>query len=168
MPGLRRSLEAVASTRAKFDLSVSLLERRWPGRRGGGDRRRAGVFQRAVRSRQRCGAGRAADPSAGRRGGGAGSADRAACAAVGAPSARTLLSLWNATAQPVAASTLPELFAAQAARTPAAVAVVFEDRDAELRRTGGARQPAGAPSARLWGSGRRPWSGFAWSARRRW
>ena len=37
-----------------------------------------------------------------------------------------------------AAATLPSLFAAQAARTPDAVAVVFEDRSAELR---GARRP---------------------------
>ena len=41
----------------------------------------------------------------------------------------TMLSLWNATAHAVArAATLPELFAAQAARTPDAVAVVFEER----------------------------------------
>ena len=44
----------------------------------------------------------------------------------------TILSLWNDTehevAQPTAGLTLPELFAAQAERTPAAIAVVFEDR----------------------------------------
>ena len=40
----------------------------------------------------------------------------------------TILRTWNDTAQPVAAATLPALFAAQAARTPDAVAVVFEDR----------------------------------------
>ena len=36
---------------------------------------------------------------------------------------------WNATARAVAPSSLPELFAAQAALTPDAVAVVFEDRE---------------------------------------
>ena len=45
-------------------------------------------------------------------------------------------------------ATLPELFAAQAARTPDAVAVVFEEQHAELRRARRPCQPAGASSAR--------------------
>ena len=50
--------------------------------------------------------------------------------AILAPDERsTILEGWNATAQPVAAATLPALFAAQAARTPDATAVVFEDRE---------------------------------------
>src|SRR5262249_45977931 len=40
---------------------------------------------------------------------------------------RTLLGDWNATARALAAATLPQLFAAQAAKTPDAVAVVFGD-----------------------------------------
>ena len=40
----------------------------------------------------------------------------------------TILRTWNDTTQPVPPATLPALFAAQAARTPDAVAVVFEDR----------------------------------------
>ena len=65
------------------------------------------------------------------------------------PSERdTILRVWNDTAQPVAAATLPELFAAQAARTPDAVAVVFEDCTLTYARARRPRQPAGASSAR--------------------
>src|SRR5262249_24579060 len=39
---------------------------------------------------------------------------------------RTLLQEWTATARALPAATLPQLFAAQAAKTPDAVAVVFE------------------------------------------
>ena len=42
---------------------------------------------------------------------------------------RTILRDWNDTAHPVAPATVAELFAAQAARTPAAVAVVFGDSE---------------------------------------
>ncbi|MGZ3282743.1 MAG: amino acid adenylation domain-containing protein, partial [Xanthobacteraceae bacterium] len=45
-----------------------------------------------------------------------------------APAERhTMLRTWNDTARPVHAATLPELFAAQVARTPDAVAAVFEE-----------------------------------------
>ena len=44
--------------------------------------------------------------------------------------------------------TLPALFAAQAARTPDAVAVVFEDRSPDLCGARRARQPPGQPPAR--------------------
>ena len=42
----------------------------------------------------------------------------------------TILHGWNDTAHAVPSATLPELFAAQVARTPDAIAVVFEDADA--------------------------------------
>src|SRR5205823_10430712 len=41
----------------------------------------------------------------------------------------SILQGWNDTARPVTATTLPALFATQAARTPDAVAVVFEERE---------------------------------------
>ena len=50
----------------------------------------------------------------------------------------TILRVWNDTARAPSSLTFPELFAAQVARTPDAVAVVFEDRTLSLR---GARRP---------------------------
>ena len=60
----------------------------------------------------------------------------------------TILHGWNDTARPIPAATVPELFAAQAARTPDAVAVVFEDESLSYARARCARQPAGASPAR--------------------
>ena len=60
----------------------------------------------------------------------------------------TILEGFNATARDLTPATLPALFAAQARRTPDAVAVVFEDRCADLCGARRARQPPGQPPAR--------------------
>ena len=57
--------------------------------------------------------------------------------------------------------TLPELFAAQVATTPDAIAVVFEERALTYARARRARQPAGASPARARASAPRWWSGCA-------
>ena len=52
---------------------------------------------------------------------------------LGAAERQTILRDWNDTVQPVASATVAELFAAQAARTPEAVAVVFEEQQLTYR-----------------------------------
>ena len=71
---------------------------------------------------------------------------------LGADERHTILREWNATARAVAGATLPELFAAQVARTPDADAVVFEDErlsygelDARSSRLAHQRQGTTAP-----------------------
>ena len=126
LSGLRVGFEAVATASAKFDLSLSLAERR------GSDGSPAGIegaleyasdlFDRssveAIAGRLvRLLEGAVADPARS-----IGKLD-----ILGAAERHTILRDWNATARAVAGATLPELFAAQVARTPDADAVVFED-----------------------------------------
>ena len=128
LPGLTCRFEPVDTVNAKFvDLSLSLAERR------ASDGSPAGIdgvldystdlFERAT-----------VEAIAGR-------LIRLLQAAVVAPDRaigsldilspeerHAILRGWNDTARAIPSDTLPELFAAQAARTPEAVAVVFEDR----------------------------------------
>ena len=124
--GLEAGFEAVSTASAKFDLSLSLAERRGfdgtPAGIEGALEYASDLFDRssveAIAGRLvRLLEGAVADP------------DRA----IGrldilSPAERhTILREWNDTARAVPGMTLPELFAAQVARTPAADAVVFED-----------------------------------------
>ncbi len=125
LPGLSASAEPVATASAKFDLSVSLGEQRAadgsPAGIGGVIEYATDLFDR--QSVEALGArlvrlleAAVAEPER----------------AIGrldilSPEERhTILRTWNDTAHPIAATTLPELFAAQVAKTPDAVAVVFE------------------------------------------
>ena len=79
---------------------------------------------------------------------------------------RQILQEWNDTAAPVPAATLPGLFAAQAARSPDAVAVVCGDRAVSYARAGRGGGAAGAVPEPGWARDRSRWSGCAWSAGR--
>ena len=127
LPNLSARPQPVDTTAAKFDLSVALVEHRGPKGEAAGidgvleyaadlfDRSTVEVIgQRLVRLLE------AAASDASRPIG--------SLAILAADERATILEAWNDTAQPVAATTLPALFAAQAQRTPDAAAVVFEDR----------------------------------------
>ena len=62
-----------------------------------------------------------------------------------------LLRTWNDTARSIPAVTWPELFAAQVARTPDAVAAVFEEESINVSPARRALEPTGASSARARG-----------------
>src|SRR5499433_2138961 len=122
--GVSARLEPVVGASAKFDLSVSLAEERSAD---GGACGLSGVMEYASDLFDRA----SVEVLAGR-------LVRLLEAAVAAPDVaigrlevlsaaerRTLLEEWNATAHALPAATLPQLFAAQAAASPDAVAVVF-------------------------------------------
>src|SRR5262249_6969334 len=130
--GLGTRVEPVVGASAKFDLSVSLAEeRRADGRAGG----LSGVMEYASDLFERGSVEALAERLV-----------RVLEAAVAAPEAsigrldilsaaerRTILQEWNATEHALPAATLPQLFAAQAAATPDAVAVVFADEQLSSR-----------------------------------
>ena len=152
LAGLRARLEPVATASAKFDLSLSLCERR------GADGSPAGIdgvleyaadlFDRSsiealslrlVRLLE----GMVADP-----GRPIGSVEL-----LSGPERSRILHEWNDTARALPAASLPELFAAQVAASPDAVAVVCADERLSYRALDIALEPGGAPSA-----GARRWS----------
>ena len=126
LSGLEVSVEPVATQSAQFDLSVSLGERRGSDGSPAGlegvieyatdlfDRSTVeGLAGRLVRLLE----GAVGDPGR----------SISALEILSAAERRVLLHDWNDTARALPPTTLPELFAAQAARTPEAIAVVGED-----------------------------------------
>ena len=193
LPGLAVRPQPVATASAKFDLSLGLIERRTAERSAGRHRRRAGIRQRPVRRCDGCGG--LAQRLMRLLGAAVADGSRALgrLAILGEAERDTILRGWNDTAHSpaygpagsgaapgdgeagaadaatvmTAALTLPELFAAQAARTPDAVAVLFEDRalsyaalDAHANRLAHHLQSLGV--------GPETMVGLWWSARPRW
>ncbi|MBO0741765.1 MAG: AMP-binding protein, partial [Hyphomicrobiaceae bacterium] len=127
LAGLGAALEPVALGSAKFDLSLSFAERRGPqgepcGLAGGIEYSRdlfdagtvAALAQRLIRLLE----GAVAAPAR----------PIGSLEILSAAERRRLLYEWNDTARAVPANTVVELFAAQALRTPDAVAVVFGEQ----------------------------------------
>ena len=126
LPGLHAAYEPVANASAKFDLSLALGEQRSsdgsPAGIAGSLEYATDLFDRASVEAM---AGRfvrlleaaIADP------------ERAigALDILSSDERRTILHDWNDTAHAIPSATLPELFAAQVAKTPDATAVVLED-----------------------------------------
>ena len=127
LPGLAVTPQPIATASAKFDLSVGLVERGCPtARRAGSTACWSTPATCSTKRRSRSWAGASSGCWRPR--------SRTPAQPLGhlpileSAERDTILRTWNDTTQPVAPLTLPALFAAQAARTPDAVAVVFEDR----------------------------------------
>ncbi len=136
LPGLGTSPQPIATSSAKFDLSLGLSERRGatgaPAGIDGVLEYASDLFDAATVATLGSRLIRLLEAVAG-------DAERrlGALPILAADERDTILRVWNDTAHSVpatalasggAAATLPELFAAQAARTPDAIAVMFEDR----------------------------------------
>ena len=125
--GLVARPEAVAVASAKFDLSLSVAERRLRDGRPGG---LAAVLEYSSDLFDRGSVVALGDRLLRLLAGAVAAPDRSfgLLDVLSDAERTTILSEWNATARPVAAATLPELFAAQAARSPDAVAVICGER----------------------------------------
>ena len=148
LPGLHAAYEPVATASAKFDLSLALARaarRRTARRRGSRAAWNTPPTCSIAPAWRRW---RAASFGCWRRRLPIPSGRSAALDILSPDERRTILHDWNDTAHAVPSATLPELFAAQVAKTPDATAVVFEDAEPQLSRARCARQPAGASSAR--------------------
>ncbi len=126
LPGLHTAFEPVANVSAKFDLSLALGEQRSsdgsPAGINGALEYATDLFDRGTaeamaRRFVRLLEAAIADPEET-----IGTLD-----ILGPDERRTILRDWNDTARAIPSATLPELFAAQAAKTPDATAVVFAD-----------------------------------------
>ncbi len=126
LPGLRVAAQPLVAATAKFDLAVALTERRNTDGSAagldGGIEYATDLFDRqtieALGARlMRLLAAAVAEP------------DRAITShdILSAAERDTILRAWNGTAHPLPETTLPALFAEQAAQTPDATAIVFED-----------------------------------------
>ena len=128
LAGVAGRHEAVATTTSKFDLALSLGELRGadgsPGGIAGTLEYATDLFDRSSVETLACRLVRLLE--------GAVASPDAALGSLevldGAERLR-LLEEWNATSRPVGPASLPELFAAQAAATPDAIAAVYEDRE---------------------------------------
>src|SRR5262249_26589585 len=131
LEGLNARVEPVAGASAKFDLSVSLAEQRTadggPGGLSGVMEYASDLFERASVEVLAARLGRLVVAAVAGPGVAIGEVAIGRLDILSAWERRTLLGDWNATARALAAATLPQLFAAQAAKTPDAVAVVFGD-----------------------------------------
>ncbi|HJX21739.1 MAG TPA: AMP-binding protein, partial [Steroidobacteraceae bacterium] len=125
LAGLSASVEPVASASAKFDLSVSLAEERGVEGQPCGI---AGVIEYASDLFERASVEALAGRLVGLLEAAVAAPDVAICRLdiLTGGERRALLEDWNATARALSPATLPQLFAAQAGKTPEAVAVVFE------------------------------------------
>ncbi len=170
LTGADESLNAVAASTSKFDLSVALAEQRTatgePAGINGVLEYASDLFERGTvetlgQRLMRLLSAAVADASR----------PLGSLAILDAAERGTILEGFNATGRggrwPAVRHSAGAVCRA-GARTPDAVAVVFEDRELSYARARRPRQPPGASSARPRASGPRPWWGSASSARPRW
>ena len=147
LPGLRTAFEAVPVASAKFDLSFALAEERAAD---GAPAGLAGVLEYAGDLFDEASVAAIAQRLERLLTAAVGDPDRAigSLDILAADERRTILTAWNDTARAVPDTTIPQLFAEQAARTPDATALVVRGQDAELPRARCPFEPAGASPAR--------------------